>query len=113
MLAASRIQEKEGVIILFLENNFNSQAIPFNDIIFKEIKLGYRKFIFEFSGIYWLHADVIGYLMAALEKITKNQGQLKLVRVPNNIKGVLEKIKLITHFEIYFTTGEAVESFKN
>jgi anti-anti-sigma factor len=112
MLAVDRIEKNEGVIIFFLKNNFNSRVATFDNVVFKNLKLGYKNFIFEFSEIYWLHAKELGYLVAALDKIKKNEGKLKLVGVSKNIKDMLEIIKLITFFEIYSTTGEAMENFQ-
>ena len=70
------------------------------------------KFIIDFEEVTHINSLAMGILRGKLKLVKDMDGDIKLVKLNDHIKGIFEMIGLDEIFEIYETEEEAVASFK-
>ena len=70
------------------------------------------KVVADLSKVDWMNSTGLGILIGGLTTMRNNKGDLKLVNVTERIKSLLVITKLITIFETFDTTDDAIASFK-
>ena len=87
-------------------------ATLLHDQLHDFIDHGKKKVIIDLSKVDWMNSTGLGILIGGLTTMRNNKGDLKLVNVTERIKSLLVITKLITIFETFDSTDEAVASFK-
>jgi len=87
-----------------------TDAARFYDELREWIRQGYRRFVIDLGGADWMNSSGLGMLISGLKTIREFQGNLRLARIPEKIRSVLEITKLVTVFSMNDTTEEAVSS---
>ena len=73
---------------------------------------GMKKIVVDLSKVKWMNSKGLGMLMACYTTLTNAGGQLKIAGATEKTNSLLMMTKLITIFDAYNTTDEAVENFK-
>ena len=79
----------------------------------KELVAGNKKnVVIDLSKVKWMNSSGLGTMMGCLTSLRNADGDLKLCGVTEKVKSLFMITKLITLFDTYGTTEEAVEAFK-
>lgn len=73
---------------------------------------GSVKIVADLSKVKWMNSKGLGMLMACYTSCTNAGGSLKIAGATEKAKSLLMMTKLLTIFEAYDTTEQAVASFK-
>jgi len=73
---------------------------------------GKKKILLNLSGVKNVDSSGIGELIASYTTLSRDGGQLKLLKLTDKIKDLLVITKLLTVFDSYDDEAEALNSFK-
>jgi anti-sigma B factor antagonist len=109
-ITTSRI---EGVIVVYL-----SGAIFFGEesaslrLLVKDLLKQSRQIVLDLGDVTYIDSGGLGTLMALYVSARKIGGDVRLARVGHHPKEVLQITKLVTLFEVFDKTENAIASFK-
>ena len=93
----------------------NLMGGPESDDVRNEVKRllddGTRKFLIDLKGVPWINSTGLGTLMAIYTSVQREEAALKLSHVSDRIQSLFMITKLLTIFDTYPTTKEALEAF--
>lgn len=102
------------VAILVLKGNLmgGSETTEVHDKV-KELTLtGINKVIIDLSKVKWMNSTGLGALMGSMTTVRNTGGDLKLANVTDKVQSLFMITKLITIFDTFNSTDEAVASFE-
>jgi anti-sigma B factor antagonist len=101
------------VIILGVEGNIvtGESADMVRGSIQRLLAEGRRKFLLDMAQVRWIDSIGIGELVSALVSVTRAGGQIKLLKVRDNIKEQLSITGIQTIFAIYDDESEALNDY--
>jgi len=106
-------RQSGDVIILSVVGNIvtGESADTVRSIIRRLLTEGHRKILLDMTHVRWIDSMGIGELVAALVSVTRVGGQIKLLKVKENIKELLAITGIHTIFAIYGDELEALNDF--
>jgi len=106
---------QDDVVLLELSGKImgGPDATTLNDKLHDLIETGHTRVVADLSKVNWMNSSGLGILISALTTIRNAGGDLKLACVTERIQSLLMITKLLTVFETFDTTEEAVSSFSN
>lgn len=108
------VEEKIGdvlVEIINLDRATLNEAQELKDNLSRRIDEGYRKIIIDISACDFVDSTFLGVLVGTLKKITKLDGDLKIVGFRPAVKSMFELTRLFRIFETYSDLQDAIRSF--
>lgn len=107
------IETRNGeIVIMKVEGELDALVAPrLKDKITKEMENGTKYFIIDFENLVHINSLAMGILRGKLKLVKDMDGDIKLVKLNDHIKGIFEMIGLDEIFEIYESEEEAVESY--
>ncbi len=72
---------------------------------------GNKRLVIDFGKTTYLDSTAIGVLTWALTRYSKNEGEVKLANIPDNIKNVFVMTRLTMVFDVQSTQEDAIASF--
>ena len=90
-----------GEPVLLLRENLRSSV---ND--------GERKFILNLGDVSYIDSSGLGELVSSYTTIRNKGGDVKLLKLTNKTKDLLQMTKLLTVFDVYEDEGKAITSLK-
>jgi len=87
-------------------------AISLRNSIRGLIEQGNKKILLNLSGVKNIDSSGIGELIANYTTISRDGGQLKLLKLTDKIRDLLVITKLLTVFDAYDDEAEALNTFK-
>lgn len=87
-------------------------APKLKELMNKCIDMGQTKMIIDFENLDHINSLAMGILRGKLQAVKEMNGDIKLIRLKNNIQSIFEMIGLDEIFEIYATEEEAMKHFK-
>lgn len=111
MKATSR--NENGVEIISLQGKITIGAgdTQLREVITSAMNEGKNKILLDMSGVTTIDSSGIGELVGAFTTATNRGGKLKLLHLPAKLNELLHVTQLITVFEVYENSDEAVRSF--
>lgn len=88
------------------------ESLKFNQTLSNLIDEGNVNVILDLSEIELMNSSGLGIIIHSVNQLKQNNGSLKLAKVSDKIRQIMEITKLNSIFESYDTIEEAVESFK-
>lgn len=73
---------------------------------------GKKKLLLNLAGVKYIDSSGIGELIANYTTVTRQGGQLKLLKLTDRIQNLLVITKLLTVFDSYEDEAEALKSFE-
>ena len=99
------IRERQvgDVSILDVDGNIiiGESADTVGDTVRRHLAEGRRKILLNMAQVRWVDSRGIGELVAALVTVTREGGQIKLLKVKENVEELLAVTKVDTIFDIY------------
>ena len=73
---------------------------------------GYKKLIIDLSHVKWVNSKGLGMLMAGYTSCRNASGDLKIAGAQEKVNSLLMMTKLITIFESFDNTDQAIGSYR-
>ena len=87
-------------------------AVALRNAIRSLIEQGNKKILLNLSGVKNIDSSGIGELIANYTTLSRDGGQLKLLKLTDKIRDLLVITKLLTVFDSYDDEAEALNTFK-
>ena len=114
-MAELDVKERQAgdVTILDLrgEVRIGEGSIALRDAIRNLADAGKKKMLLNLAGVSYIDSSGIGELIANYTTITRQGGQLKLLKLTDRVQNLLVITKLLTVFDAYEDEAEALKSF--
>jgi len=107
------VRSRDGITILQPAGKI---TIGIGDVAFREavdeaLAAGSMRLLVDFQKASKMDSSGMAELVAAYKKVTDSGGQIKLLRLPSNIRDVLTITQIARVFEIFEDEDEAIASF--
>lgn len=105
---------REGVTILEPAGKITIGRgdIELRDSVDEAMEAGSNRLVVDFRRVTRMDSSGMAELVAAFKRISEVGGQMKLLRLPSNIRDVLSITQIAQVFDIYDDEDEAIGSFK-
>ena len=114
-MAELDVKERQAgdVTILDLrgEVRIGEGSIALRDAIRNLADSGKKKLLLNLAGVSYIDSSGIGELIANYTTVTRQGGQLKLLKLTDRVQNLLVITKLLTVFDAYEDEAEALKSF--
>jgi anti-sigma B factor antagonist len=115
-MAELDVKERQAgdVTILDLsgEVRIGEGSIALRDSIRNLADQGKKKVLLNLAGVKYIDSSGIGELIANYTTISRQGGQLKLLKLTDRVQNLLVITKLLTVFDSYDDESEALKSFQ-
>ena len=88
-----------------------SEAEKLKEMVSSKINEGRNKIVVDLSACEFVDSTFLGVLVSTLRKVTKLEGDLRIVGFKPAVKAMFELTRLFRVFETYTDLKEAVASF--
>ena len=107
------VRSRDGITILQPAGKITIGIgdIAFRDAIDEALAAGSMSLLVDFQKASKMDSSGMAELVAAYKKVTESGGQIKLLRLPSNIRDVLTITQIARVFEIFEDEDEAIASF--
>ena len=104
---------KDDVVIFHLGGKVmgGNDATTFHGKLHEYIDSGKKKIVVDLKKVEWMSSVGLGMLISALTTVRNNGGELKLANITQGIHNLLTITRLVTIFDTYDSTDEAIASF--
>ncbi|NOY61394.1 MAG: STAS domain-containing protein [Calditrichaeota bacterium] len=105
--------DRDGVVVLQLDGKImgGPDATAINDKLHELVEAGKTNIVADLAGVNWMNSSGLGILISGLTTIRNAGGDFRLAAVTDRIRSLLMITKLLTVFETFETTEEAIQSF--
>lgn len=114
-MAELEVKERQAgdVTILDLrgEVRIGEGSIALRDAIRNLADAGKKKLLLNLAGVSYIDSSGIGELIANYTTVSRQGGQLKLLKLTDRVQNLLVITKLLTVFDAYEDEAEALQSF--
>ena len=109
----SQIRDRGDVRIIELSGKITigSGDVKIRELIDGALEEGKNRILLHLGGVSTIDSSGIGEMVACYTTVTKNDGQLKLMRLSPKINDILQVTQLITVFDVFDDEEEALRSF--
>lgn len=107
-------EEKIGDVLVEIVNTDRpsvNEAEELKEMLSKKINEGISKIVVDISECDFVDSTFLGTLVSSLRKVTKREGDLRLVGFKPAVRAMFELTRLFRVFETYGELKEAVDSF--
>ena len=107
------VKEFDDVSLLSIRGNMmgGPETIAVHDKVKDLIERNKIKVVIDLSHVKWMNSSGLGTMMGCLTSLKNVDGDLKLCGVTEKVRSLFMITKLITLFETYETSEEAVKAF--
>jgi anti-sigma B factor antagonist len=103
-----------GICIISLRGDIGAETVnDFKTKIDGIINSSVKKYIMDFQDVGYLNSIGVGAVAAALKKVKKFQGNIKLINVSPSVQELFEMTRLTKVFQIFDSEEEAVRSYES
>lgn len=114
-MAELDVKERQAgdVTILDLrgEVRIGEGSIALRDAIRNLAAAGKKKLLLNLAGVSYIDSSGIGELIANYTTVSRQGGQLKLLKLTDRVQNLLVITKLLTVFDVYDDEAEALQTF--
>jgi anti-sigma B factor antagonist len=109
----SQIRDRGDVRIIELSGKITigTGDVKIRELIDGALEEGKNRLLLDLGGVSTIDSSGIGEMVACYTTVTKNDGQLKLLRLSPKINDILQVTQLITVFDVFDDEEEALRSF--
>lgn len=109
----SEIRDRGDVRIIKLSGKITIGAgdVKIRELIDQALEDGKKHILLNLAGVSTIDSSGIGEMVACYTTVTKQGGQLKLLRLSPKINDILQVTQLITVFDVFDDEEEAVGAF--
>ena len=89
-----------------------AEAGKLKEALTKKIDEGFQKIIIDLSECDFLDSTFLGVLVSALKKVSKQDGDVRLVGFQPGVRAMFELTRLFRVFDTYSNLQDAIKSFQ-
>ncbi len=106
--------EKDGVQVIALEGKImgGPEDTRITDIIAEFIEQNKADVVLDLSKVTWMNSWGLGICLGGLTRLRNRGGDLRLIGIPDVVKSLMEKCRILHLFQSYDTIEEALKSFR-
>ena len=110
----SEVRDRGDVRIIGLSGKITIGAgdVKIRELVNSSLEEGKKKILLDLQAVSAIDSSGIGEMVACYTTVTRNQGQLKLLKLSPKISDILQVTQLITVFDIFDDEQEALGSFR-
>lgn len=104
----------DDVVILDLSGRITlgEGTVVIRDALQKLLRSGDRKFLMNLADVDYIDSAGLGELITAFTTVRGEGGQVKLLKLTNRIRDLLQITKLLTVFDTFENETEAIKSMR-
>lgn len=108
-----KTHEKYNAVVIELKGNVmgGPEAQEFHDLLHKLLDEGKKNIVVDLASVKFMNSSGLGMLISGFTTMKNGDGFLKLSNATEKIESLLVITKLITIFDHFESTDEAVASF--
>src|SRR4029079_8890447 len=115
-MAELDVKERQAGVVTILdltgEVRIGEGSVALRDSIRNLADQGKKKVLLNLAGVKYIDSSGIGELIANYTTISRQGGQLKLLKLTDRVQNLLVITKLLTVFDSYDDESEALKSFQ-
>ncbi|HVI71355.1 MAG TPA: STAS domain-containing protein [Pyrinomonadaceae bacterium] len=115
-MAELDLKERQAGDVTILDLNgevrIGEGSVALRDSIRNLADQGKKKVLLNLAGVRYIDSSGIGELIANYTTISRQGGQLKLLKLTDRVQNLLVITKLLTVFDSYDDEAEALKSFQ-
>ena len=102
-----------GVTIVDISGRIvlGEESAALGDLLCDLLSKGHKKIVFNLGDVDYIDSTGLGHLVSAFTSVQKQEGELKLLNLSNNVRDVIQITRLYTVFDITDGEAKAVKSF--
>lgn len=106
-------QKYNDIIVEFVkfERATIKEADILRDNLTNAIMQGYKKIIVDLSDVDYIDSTFLGVLVAALKRVTKEKGDIRLIGFKPAVHAMFELTRMFRVFQTYSDLEKAINSF--
>ena len=108
-------REQDGIVVLEPKGKImgGPDATVLREAVYEYVNQNKKRIVIDLKEVDWMNSTGLGILISCLTTLRNAGGELRLSNVTQKIKSLLTITKLVTIFESFESTEQAVTSFKN
>lgn len=87
------------------------ESASLRSLVSDVLSKGHKKILLNLADVDYIDSSGLGHMVAAFTSVRKQEGQLKLLKVTNKVRDLIQITRLYTVFEIMDDEAVAVKSF--
>ena len=87
------------------------ESAALRELVCKLLEQGHRQILLNLGDIHYIDSAGLGSLIGAFTSVRKQHGELKLLKLTNEVHDMVQITKLYTVFDIMNDEAEGVNSF--
>ena len=108
-----KIEEKEGVTIVFIDGNVLQENVPiFRVKLLELLEADKNHIVLDMIACNYISSMCLAAIVDVKKKVIEKNGDIKMARVNKLVVNLLETTNLVKQLEIYEDINAAVKSFQ-
>jgi anti-anti-sigma factor len=109
-----KIEEKEGVTIVFIDGNVLQENVPlFRVKLLELLEADTTRIVLDMFSCNYISSMCLAAIVDVKKKLIAKNGDIKIARVNKLVLNLLETTNLMKQIEVYDEINAAVKSFKD
>jgi anti-sigma B factor antagonist len=107
-------REQDGVVVLEPKGKImgGPDATALKESIRDYVNADKKRVVIDLKEVDWMNSTGLGIMISCLKTVKESGGELRLSNVTDKIKSLLTITKLVTVFDTYDSTDEAISASK-
>jgi len=108
------VVNKSGITVFKCEGSLDADSIPsFKKVAYDLLEKGTTKFVLDASSVDFVDSMGLGVLISLLRRVKQKDGDVKIASLTPDVKTIFEITRLYRLFDVFDSTKEAVQKFKD
>jgi len=108
-----KIEEKDGVTVVFIDGNVLQENVPiFRVKLLELLEADKNCIVLDMIACNYISSMCLAAIVDVKKKVIEKNGDVKMARVNKLVVNLLETTNLLKQIEVYDDIGAAVKSFK-
>jgi anti-sigma B factor antagonist len=109
-----KIEEKDGVTIVFIDGNVLQENVPiFRVKLLELLEENKNRIVLDMLACNYISSMCLAAIVDVKKKLTEKKGDIKIARVNKLVINLLETTNLMKHIEVFDDVASAVKSFES
>jgi anti-anti-sigma factor len=109
-----KIEEKEGVSVVFIDGNVLQENVPlFRVKLLELLEADVTRIVLDMLSCSYISSMCLAAIVDVKKKLIEKKGDIKIARVNKLVLNLLETTNLMKQIEVYDDVSSAVRSFKD
>ena len=111
MLTSTRQTGDVTIVDISGKIALGEESAKLRNLVLDLLREGHVKILLNLAEVHYIDSSGLGALVSAAASVRKQNGELKLLKLTNKVKDVLQITKLYTVFDVAEDEAAAVKSF--